>query len=673
MRLALASGAINAVMLLLGGRAHAATTPPPPADPPSGAPAPTGGTASSTPATSGTTTPPHQDAGAAPSGTSRTITASAPVAPNPGKAPTPTSGTATDASGSPTPPKQNDTQTATVTNTGVATGVSGANTAGGSVAQKPPAGAPPATGHSDGSATIGTGNAGAQGSNSTGNINQQVTTVATGHGQIHVVQIGLIVDVGVAQANSGSNWVRVALSPLEGTASAGIATGNVDVVGLKGTTGITQSARITNGQTTDQQAFVVNIGIAFGDSGSNVALVGATVSRNGQTAVAAGKITTGGAQATGDQSKSAIGQSAVLAAADHGVLNVDQRAVIVNLGFAFANSGFNAASVNGLSSQETSIVQSILDALFGGSGFPALSGFSGSAGGSAGISTGNVVAVGNDTTTGIGQSVHGIVSGHGTASATQQAYVTNLGIAFGNSGANLAAVLGLGPGTASEFAATQASTTSFLDQILHPGWLVDRGSSPQLASVLDLGGALLNVRGDVAGTMQVLGMPGVGGADGAQVTVEQVSGVLHLSFAFADSGHNTALVAGAQDGGAGAGGLLAAIGSDVAGIRTGDVTAVGNDVKVGICQSIGDQACQEMPVAPKAPTPETPPIVLAEVVVPAAPHAAATPTHVEAASASLPFTGAGSVPEELVAAVAAIGLGLATQLRRRRASRPSGN
>ncbi|MBV8951547.1 MAG: hypothetical protein JOZ99_11775 [Actinobacteria bacterium] len=327
-------------------------------------------------------------------------------------------------------------------------------------------------------------------------------------------------------------------------------------------------------------------------------------------------------------------------------------------------------------------MQSILDALFGGSGYPALNGFTGSAaGGNAGISTGNVLAIGNNTTTGIGQSVNGSVSGHGIASATQQAYVTNLGIAVGNSGGNLAAILGLDPTETGDLAATQASTTSFLAQILNPNWLVDGGSTPQLKSALDVGAALLQVSGDVSGTMQVLGIPGPGGGDGTRVTVEQVSGVLHLSFAFADSGNNTAFVAGAQDGGAGAGGLLSSIGSDVAGIQTGNVRSIGDNVQVNICQSIGDQACMEKPVTVKAPTPGTPiqPVVLAAELGSPAPQAAplaapAPTTHVEAANAvSLPFTGAGSVPDEMLAAVAAIGIGIAAQLRRRRGTRPVGS
>ena len=134
---------------------------------------------------------------------------------------------------------------------------------------------------------------------------------------------------------------------------------------------------------------------------------------------------------TNDRSWSAIGQTATLVANDHGVLNVEQRAVIVNIGVALANSGFNAASVS-LSSQEAAIIQSILNMLFGGSGFPSLNGFTGStANGSAAISTGSVIAIGNDTTTGIGQSVNGAVSGQGRASASQLAYVTNLGITTG--------------------------------------------------------------------------------------------------------------------------------------------------------------------------------------------------------------------------------------------------
>jgi hypothetical protein len=681
LRLALAGGAVNVALLVLGGRAHAVTTPPE-SQPPAGAPAsntdgpaPPGVTTSSAAANTGTAAP-RQDAASGPSDPSRTISASATLPAATGKAPSAASGTASGASGTPTPVKRDDNQSSGVTNTGVATAVSGANTAVGSTSQTPPAGAPPAAGPANGSGAVGTGNANAQGVDSQTSINQQVSAQANGQGRIHVLQIGLIIDVGVAEANSGHNYVRAALSPLEGTGQATVGTGNVNVVGLRGSTGITQSAKITNGQTAGQQAFVVNIGIAFGDSGSNVALVGATVSRNGQTAVAAGKVLTGGAHAIGDHSSSAIGQTATLIANDHGVLNVDQRAVIVNLGIALANSGFNTSSVGSLSAQEASVVQSILDALFGGAGFPGLSGFTGSsAGGTAAISTGNVVAIGNDTTTGIAQSVNGAVSGHGKASATQQAYVTNLGIAVGNSGGNLASVLGLGTGTAGQLAATQASTSSFLDQILHPGWLVGQGSQPQLSSAMDLAGGLLQVRGDVSGTMQLLGIPGTDGSEGTQVTVEQVSGVLHLSFAFADSGHNTATVGGDQAAGAGSGGLLAAIGADVAGIQTGNVNAVGGDFTVDVCQSIGDHACDEKPRPVKPPVEGVtlPPVVLARVELPAAPVQAprAVPTQVEAAS--LPFTGAGSVPEEVLAAIAAIGIGVAAQLRRRRGARPVGS
>ncbi len=673
LRLMLAGGAVVVALLLFAGRAHADTTPAstsggaastptstPAAGPGPGSPDTTG----SSPAT-GSTPPPTVDP-------SRKISAStAPLPPPTGKAPSPASGTAGDAAGTPTPVKRDDTQNSDVANTGVATAVSGANTAVGSTSQTPPAGAPPAAGPANGSGTVGTGNANAQGVDANTSITQQVSAQATGQGKIHVVQIGLIVDVGVAEANSGHNYVRVALSPLEGTASATVDTGNVTVVGARGTTGITQSAKITNGQTAGQQAFVVNIGIAFGDSGSNVALVGATISRNGQTAIAAGKVTTGDAQAIGDRSSSAIGQTATLAASDHGVLTVDQRAVIVNVGIALANSGFNTAGVGSLSAAEDSVVQSILTMLFGGSGLPALNGFTGSSsGGTAGISTGNVVAIGNDTRTGIGQSVNGSVSGHGTASASQLAYVTNLGIAVGNSGGNLAGVLGLSPGAGNELATTQASTLSFLDQILHPGWLVDQGSSPQLMSAVDLGGALLQVRGDVTGTMQLLGIPGPDGSDGTNVSIEQVSGVLHLSFAFANTGRNTAAVAD-QAGGAQAGGLLAAIGTEVAGITTGNVNAVGGDFTVDVCQSIGDHACEAPPVPVKAPTPQpgaTPPTMVLPLVVTPEGARQAVPTRVEAATvtSTLPFTGAGSVPEEVLAAVAAIGIGVATQLRRRR-------
>jgi hypothetical protein len=169
------------------------------------------------------------------------------------------------------------------------------------------------------------------------------------------------------------------------------------------------------------------------------------------------------------------------------------------------------------------------------------------------------------------------------------------------------------------------------------------------------------------------------------VTVEQISGVLHVSVSLADTGGNLALYSGpvldeaaAMHGPTGSGGTL------VASITTGNVDATGARFGVNICQSEHDHAC-DPPSVPQTPppgghtttppvgTPVQAPVVEAEVLIrpaslPEAPHAT------QAAATSLPFTGSGSLPEEALAAIAAIGAGLAAQLtRRRRAATPQGN
>jgi hypothetical protein len=696
LQLVVLAAGIAIALMLFAGRAHADTATPtagsnaavtqtPPV--PAAGPGPSG----SNPATPAPATPPGaatstklatRTAYSTPSPSASTSSATTPVAPaTPPVAPSQNS------------PSSTGTQQATVGNTGVAVSQSGANSAVGVTSQVPPAGAPPATsGAAKPGLNVGTGGANATGVDAQTGITQQVQANARDAGQIHIVQIALVIDIGVAEANSGHNAGAVASAGPRGALAAGfgprpgsgsavaITTGNGRVVGAQGTTGVIQSARITNGDATSQSTFVVNIGLAFGNSGANVALVGHAVAQKGMSAVGIAKIATGTATAIGDRSRSGITQSAILSATDAGVLNVDQRAIILNIGIAIANTGLNGAgdSLSSLTGQDGALVQAILEQLLGGSS-GLVDGVS--ANGSAGIHTGSMLAIGNDSMTTIGQAVNGAVSGTGSASAQQQAFVANLGIAVGNSGANLAA-LGISPTGVAQLDTLDTSVASFLDSVLHPTWLTGGTAAPDVQSMVNLGGTLLQVSGDASGTLQHLAT--TTDPTGASVTVEQVSGVLHVSVALADTGGNLALYSGPLlDEAVAAHGLTDPGGTLVASITTGNVDATGARFGVTICQSEHDHACdvpvpQTPPPGGHTPTPpvSTPvqvPVVEAEVLIrpaslPEAPAAA------QAAATSLPFTGSGSLPEEALAAIAAIGAGLAAQLtRRRRAATPQGD
>lgn len=418
-------------------------------------------------------------------------------------------------------------------------------------------------------------------------IVQQVSALARGTGRIRVVQIGLVVDVGVAGANAQGSGTPVARGLPVGNAPAVVGTGSVEAVGARGTTRIGQSAAITNGWTAAQHAVVLTTGAALADSGLNAPPTGATIAGTG-AAAAMPNVTTGSSQAIGDRSTSAITQNATVTASDHGLLTVEQRAVIVNIGVALANSGTGSARVGSLSLINASVLRSMLGTLFGGTATPDLSHFaSTSAATTAGISTGDVVAIGNDTTTGIVQSVNGAVSGHGRAAASQRASATNVGFAMGNSGRGLASIPGLDAGTAAQFAALRASIASFLDQILHPAWLIHRGPALLLRSRLDLASGLLQVRGTVTGTVRLLAIPAGAGGETTQVSVEQVSGLLALSFAFTDGRSASVASAHAHDGSAAG---LGGIGTALAGTHTGNVNAITTHL-VDVCQSIGDRSC----------------------------------------------------------------------------------
>ena len=196
----------------------------------------------------------------------------------------------------------------------------------------------------------------------------------------------------------------------------------------------------------------------------------------------------------------------------------------------------------------------------------------------------------------------------------------------------------------------------------------------------------MSLGGDISGTQFLLGWDDALVPDGGPITpgvrVRQISAVLNIGIALADSGSNTslALVSGAntttssdvqallstlsstQSG-------VAANGSALARIATGEASAVGSDAVVKICQAFHDAvaACRPGPAdgRPGRPDPERPQPVATPQAVPAV--AAVTSARSRAPdgdTGSLPFTG--SDPQALVlAALGLIGAGGVLARKRR--------
>lgn len=510
-------------------------------------------------------------------------------------------------------------QSADVVNNGTAVGNSGANVAVGNASSSagttgqgtgvngstaPSSGPSMTSGSSNtstGTGTVGTGSSGAVGNQDRSSIQQGIVAVVTEDGRIEILQVALIVNIGIGWANSGDNvgignlasntiftgpgggggGTSVGLNGANGV--VGIGSGNATVVGNTGSTTITQLAAILGGDRSIQLGRVLNVGLGIGNSGANVGIgnvagsliytaqgglgVRGADSASTNMSTGIGTVASGRADALGNRSTSSIIQMIMANAADSGRLSLAQRAVIVNFGLGFANSGLNAAignaSANTIALQQESMARSLVMALlssFGGPGAPASMGLtsgglsSGGAGtggtataantatGSAVVLSGGASAVGNDTLSGILQDLRGAVSGNAIAMGSQEAAIGNFGAAIANTGVNVA----FGNLASSSIAMGQltqasASIQSFLALLANPGGAFDE-QSDDFSSSVDLGSALLEVFGDISATEMLLGIDEgeADVADAAGIVVRQVTGVLNIGIALSNSGDNTA-------------------------------------------------------------------------------------------------------------------------------------
>jgi len=581
----------------------------------------------------------------------------------------------------PAPTTQTD-QTATVDSTGTGVGNSGGNTAignaGGVQADPcPTSGTQIAlicTSTPTGTAGVTSGGATSQGTNSTGGIAQITNIAATGNGQVDVLQVALIINIGVGISNSGANAAGAAGGPSLGVAGqAGIGTGNANVTGLLGNTQIVQGVTVVGGSANDQSVTVVNIGIGVGNTGLNYAT--GSVLGGGQQEIAAGgapgngsaTIGTGNTNAVGDNSGSLIMQIVTVTANDDGSITVTQRAVIINFGLALANSGGNTAlsAMNGIPDAQRTMIEGLIAALFGLD--PAVL----FGGGSAAIGTGNANAVGNQSQSGIVQAVNGSVGGSSSASADQSAWIGNFGAALANTGYNGAvgtlAVLPNG----SPISSAEQMVSRFLALLANPETLAN--GNTDMADALNLGSALLNLRGDIRATETLAGLDegeAWESSDGG-VRIRQITGVLNIGISLANSGDNVAesVVTGSNPT------TLEPAAARVLGtasILTGPVDVLGLRSKVCVTQIIGDAADFDE-ACPAPTTPEVPEVPEVEVegkqeVQPTA-VPASVPIEVEekvVQAGSLPVTGSDSLPLQALFGLALTGGGILIQRRTKR-------
>jgi len=351
---------------------------------------------------------------------------------------------------------------------------------------------------SNGSASITTGDATATGNQATNTTTQ--TTVEGHNGVVSITdQNATVVNIGVAGANTGGNLAVGNVSTNTSTANQKATTngGADDAVATNDATVRNDSggdARISTGDATatgstsnntihqsdnidcanclgvvaigDQNATIVNVGLAGANTGLNAAVgnastntatanqkatvnnggTGDTVSANTGTASTNSNgtagIATGDATAVGNVATNNVTQiKNINAPGAMGVIVLgDQNATTVNAGAAIANTGLNLA-VGNLSTSTSNAVQGAVS----GAGPPADDAVASNDGtattnsnGSANIATGAANAAGNRSTTNLTQALNVNTTGHAIVLSDQNVFVINAGFALANTGGNLA-------------------------------------------------------------------------------------------------------------------------------------------------------------------------------------------------------------------------------------------
>jgi LPXTG-motif cell wall-anchored protein len=551
-------------------------------------------------------------------------------------------------------------------------------------------------------ADITSGGATAVGSRDQNAVAQQAQLDLADQAVANLLQVALILNVGAALANSGVNGITAA--PGGSGVSGAIGTGDATAVGNDSRQYVTQAARAAGDENTDssvdQLAVSLNVGVAQAGSGVN-AVIGTGVAGTG------GSIGSGDATAVGNDAVTGILQQAAISGSGTSQLDIVQRATVLNLGFALANSGLN--DVTGVAGQLLSAGNDQSDAvardLFAMLLPAMLSSYAGT-GGQGSIASGDATAIGNHSSTYVAQIAQAAASGDGVARIVQEVLVANVGAAGANSGGNSVggAYASLDPQTAG----AAITLAAFLSSMLA---LVDTNASNALAAsqrsglTVPFGDLVFEISGELESLDTSVG------AGGTRANVRQVTVIVSLGVARANSGLNATVSVGSgsaasddaalasADAPAAAAAALpgaasralessAVISHSVDAINTGDAAATNHSLTI-ICQRVqsDDVKClapptttvPDEPATPptqvQAATPTTPPPPTTATTVPAPgspadpPAGLRTPTRRPTATPSpgaLPTTGSDSGDVVVIAAGLVLLGGICLLLQRRR-------
>lgn len=461
------------------------------------------------------------------------------------------------------------------------------------------------------------GSASAVGSSDSTTLVQQAATQVSGNASAQVIQISIVFNIGAAAAKTGDNTLSAGSGS---TGSGSITTGSAVAIGndsaVYATQGASASATTGTSDSAQQDHLVLNIGVALSNTGDNTIV--ATLSGSGSASA-----TTGSASAIGNQSTTSVTQLATGIVGDGGNLTIEQRAAIVNLGLALADSGSNtigAAVTTALQSGDSADFQRLLEAIVPEllkTANPAPAAESDTAR-SGSVATGDATAIGNRSSTVVQQVAVGAANG-GSVFVGQNMVIVNAGVASASTGDN---AIGAPSATAldPDAQAIVAQLAAFLSGLLGQ---IDAWSNGDTAALE--GGSLSTTFGgldiDLDSSLTANETPSTAGSS---VTIRQLSAVINLAFALASSGGNAtdtviaaiptpALAAESRS-------SLGAVSSGVSSgttvvIVTGNASATNSNLVV-VCElrNTADVKC----LGPDAPEEQEPPTTLPGQVEPQA-------------------------------------------------------
>ena len=334
---------------------------------------------------------------------------------------------------------------------------------------------------SSGSGAITTGSATAVGNSSSVDITQGASADASDTATDSSTQIAITIRLGIALADTGSNSILGAGSGGTVRSGSAAAIGNQSTTDVDQIANAIASG--TGHVAITQQVLVLNLGIAVANSGANgvgevaLSLLGAPGQATVEQLLAlilpsliyaftagstGSNILTGDASAIGNQSSTVVRQSATAVASEDGSATIDQNVVVANMGLGMANTGANGAPASPIYAATSELISHL--AAFLAAFFAQVYGYDASNSGE--LTSGSVslpfgdLLVGIDTT--LGGSRVDIDGGHTngpSARVSQIVAIVNFGLSYANSGQNTTLVLVSTPGEVSSGSGLSGITT----------------------------------------------------------------------------------------------------------------------------------------------------------------------------------------------------------------------